>query len=136
VATSADVGGRIESDTLPLHEDRRHGTLQVADSHGAHSRLDTRTLCHTALVNRESSCRLSSAEMVASGSGWGIGWMGRGRIGRSQHHFSIVGQSRRLGREMLAIARLTALRRDGEGQGGFMRSTVSFYNALGLAIME
>jgi hypothetical protein len=41
--------------------------LQVADSHGTHSRLDKRTSRYTALVNRESSCGLSSAEMVAGG---------------------------------------------------------------------
>jgi hypothetical protein len=67
-----------------------NSTLQVADSHGTHSRLDTRTLRHAALVNREGSCRLSSAEMVASSSGWGIGWMG-GRQDWADH--STISQS-------------------------------------------
>src|SRR6516164_4712532 len=100
--------------------------LQVADSHGTHGRLDTRTLRHAALVNRESLCGLSSAEIVASGSGWGIV---RGRIGRSQHYFSIVGQGEE--GEMLAIAWLSPRRGDGEGQGAFVCSS-----ALGLATME
>jgi hypothetical protein len=42
-----------------------------------------------------------------------------------------------LGREMLAIAWLTALREETENPGGgSMRSTVSFSGALGLAMME
>jgi hypothetical protein len=43
----------------------------------------------------------------------------------------------KLGREMLAIAWLTALREETEkARGGFMRSTVSFSSALGLTTME
>jgi hypothetical protein len=42
-----------------------------------------------------------------------------------------------LGRKMLAIAWLTALGEETEkARGGFMRSTVSFSGALGLATME
>jgi hypothetical protein len=60
-----------------LHEGRQHGTPQVADSHRTHSRLDTRSSRYVALVSRgESSCRLSFAEIVTSGSGWGIRWIG------------------------------------------------------------
>ena len=40
----------------------------------------------------------------------------RGRIGRSQYHFSIVGQGEE--GEMLAIAWLTALREEMEKVGG------------------
>ena len=90
---SPNVGGRMKSDTC------RHSTLQVTDSHNTHSRLDMRISRYATLVNKESSCWLSSAEMVASGSGWGIGWMGerqdwpvtapfldrRSRLGRLRH---------------------------------------------------
>jgi hypothetical protein len=88
----------------------RHGTLQVADSHGTHGRLDTRISRHAALVNKESSCGLSSAEMVAGGSGWGIGWMGERQDWPIAAPFPDRRSSRGgLGREMLAIAWLTAL---------------------------
>ena len=112
--------------------------LQVADSHGTHGRLDTRTSRHAALVNRESSCGLSSAEMVASGSGWGIGWMGERQDWPITAPFLDCRARRgRLGREMLVIAWLTALREGTEkARGGSMRSTVSFSGALGLAMME
>ncbi len=76
--------------------------------------------------------------MVASGSGWGIGWMGEGQDWPITAPF-LDRQSRlgRLGREMLAIAWLTALREEMEkARGGSMRSTVSFSGALGLAMME
>ena len=46
-------------------------------------------------------------------------------------------KARKAGREMLAIAWLTALGEETEkARGGFMRSTVSFSGALGLATME
>jgi hypothetical protein len=48
----------------------------MADLHSTHGRRDRRTSRDAALVNKESSCRLSPAEIVASGSGWRIGWMG------------------------------------------------------------
>ncbi len=98
--------------------------LQVADSHGMHSRLDMRTSHHVALVNRENSCGLSSAEIVASGSGWGIGWMGERQdwpiIALFLDYRSRQG---RLGHEMLVITWLTALREETEkAKGGSMHS--------------
>jgi hypothetical protein len=62
----------------------------------------------------------------------GIGWMGERQDWPITAPF-LDHRSRRgkLGREMLAIAWLTAL-----GEGGFTHSTVSFSGALGLATME
>jgi len=91
----------------------------VADSHGRHSRLDTRTSRHAALVNRESSCGPSSAEIVASGSRWGIGWMGERQDWLIAALFLDCQLRRgRLGRKMLAIAWLTALREETEKARG------------------
>ena len=58
-------------------------------------------------------------EMVASGSGWGIGWMGERQDWPIAAPF-LDRQSRRgrLGREMLAIAWLTALREETEKARG------------------
>ncbi len=84
--------------------------LQVADSHSIYSRLDMRTSHYVALINRESSYGLSSAEMVASGSRWGIGWMGeRQDWPIAVPFFDRRSRRGRLGRETLAIAWLTAL---------------------------
>jgi hypothetical protein len=84
-----------------------------------HGRLDTRTSRYAALVNRESSCRLGSLEMAASGSGWGIGWMSERQDWPIAAPF-LDRQLRqgRLGREMFAIAWLTALREETENARG------------------
>ncbi len=65
--------------------------------------------------NRESLCGLSSAEMVASGSGWGIGWMGETRDWWITAPL-LDRQSRwgRLKHKMLAITWLTAPREETE----------------------
>src|SRR5436190_9846900 len=97
-----------------------------------------RTSRHAAFVNRESLCGLCSAEMAASGSRLGIGWMGK------RHGWPIIAtfldrRSRRgqLSGEMLAVAWLTAVREETEkAREGFMRSTASFSDALRLATME
>jgi hypothetical protein len=91
----------------------------VADSHSTHGRLDTRTPRHAALVNTENPCELSFAEMVASGSGWGIGWIGE----RQDWPITVPFLDRRSRRgrlrcEMLAIAWLIALREETEMAGG------------------
>jgi hypothetical protein len=76
--------------------------------------------------------------MVASGSGWGIGWMGERQDWPIAAPFLDRWSRRgRLGRKMLAIAWLTALREETEkARGGSMCSTVSFSGALGLAMIE
>jgi hypothetical protein len=107
----------------------------VADLYNAYSRLDTRTLRYAALVNRESSCGLSSVEMVASDRGWGIGYMDERQDWPIAALF-LYRRSRqgRLGRETLAVAWLTALGKETEcwGEGGSMHSTISFLVPLGL----
>ena len=88
-----------------------------------HGRLDMRTSRHAALVNRESSCELSSAEMVASGSGWRIGWMGERQDWLIAAPFlDCRSKARKAGCEILAIAWLTALREETENarEGSFL----------------
>jgi hypothetical protein len=63
--------------------------LQVADSYDTHSRLDTRTSRYAALVNRESLCRLSSAEIVAGGRQQPIGDRVDGREAGLADHSTI-----------------------------------------------
>jgi hypothetical protein len=76
--------------------------------------------------------------MVASGSGWVIGWMG-GRQDWADH--STISRSSvkawKAGvRDVGDCIVHSPQRGDGEGRGGSMRSTVSFSGALGLAVME
>jgi hypothetical protein len=83
-----------------------NGTLEVADSHGTHGRLDTRTSRHAALVNRESLCGRRQ-------------WMGERQDWPITAPF-LDRRSRRgrLGREMLAIAWLTAIGEEAEKARG------------------